>query len=102
MAVCFKFTDKTTGETPNFSELDEWFCGLLDVPVDPKRYVHTWYDVIGFRLACGDSILQVRTYLIDSMTSGCVIGESFVNQYVSLIAITHFMESRYTVESWRE
>lgn len=36
-------------------KVDEEICQMLGVPVDPKYYHQSWYDIIGLYLALGKS-----------------------------------------------
>jgi hypothetical protein len=83
MPACFQLYRKADGENAEpvaFQTIDEEMCAHFNVPCDPVKYLHGWYDNIGFSLAIGKNWDQMREIFKTPGTH----------------AIIDFLEARYT------
>ncbi len=87
MPNCFQLTHKGDTEPMSLNKIDEMICNHLNVPVDEVKYVHGWFDSIGFSLACGRNWEQVRENFSDCP---------------ELMPIIDFLEENFTSDSWAE
>lgn len=87
MPNCFQLISKETGKADSFCEIDEKLCANFDWPVDPVSYTHSWYDILGLRLACGRSFEDLRGYCTDEP---------------ELLQIIDWLDEHYTSDSWYE
>lgn len=63
MPNCFQLIDKTTGQPVILQKLDDKICEHMGVTPDPVKYYRCWFDIIGFKLACGKNFDQIRADL---------------------------------------
>jgi len=89
MPKCFQLIDKETNEAEKFSEIDNKICALLNVEPHPKKYMCSWYDIIGFNLANGESFDAQRKM-------------EWLKQDPELMTILNFLDENYTSRSWFE
>jgi hypothetical protein len=91
MPNCFLLTKNGSKDASYLTDVDEELCVMLNEPVDPERFVASWYDTIGFMLACGYELEG------DKM-------EEFLQNMQSerLNKIAAYLRQNYTVDSWAE
>ena len=77
-------SDPAAGPTP-LAKIDEEICQMLGVDVDPKLYAFGWYDVIGFRLAMGQSFAQIKAE---------------VQNYKPMPQICDWLEENFVPDAW--
>ncbi len=71
MAVNFQLIHRHYPDGPvSLNGVDEAICQYLGVPVHATRYRSWWFDVIGFRLACGKTWEQVRHHIVSLLRDG--------------------------------
>lgn len=58
----FTLTKIGESEPTALAKIDEELCKFLGEPVHEKDYVYRWFDTIGLRLACGDSLHDILAY----------------------------------------
>ena len=92
MPNCFQLVRKSNpGAGPvKFVQIDEEICEAVGEPVDDKRWCRGWYDVIGLRLATGESFSEIEQELKDS------------NYYTDLLPVVAFLRENYTSSAWAE
>ena len=56
MPNCIAFTDRHTKDAVTFAEIDDALCVHLGVVPDQDKFYRSWYDIIGYGLACGKSL----------------------------------------------
>lgn len=89
MPVCFALCDKETGERVPLAKVDDAICEHFSVVPDERKYYHQWYDIIGFRLAMGETLQEMRDEFA-SLSAG----------YEDKLAIVKFLQERYVSEAW--
>ena len=66
MPSCFQLLDKVSNQPVSLSLVDELICReVYQTEPHPKWYggdVFNWFDSIGFQIATGKSLVQVREY----------------------------------------
>lgn len=105
MAAYFTLTprhDDAQHGPMSLMHIDEGFCQLLGVPVDPDKYVASWYDVIGFSLAMGQSIEQLRRRFISEMAEDMRNDTDFKywNRTAAWLVILQSIDDNYLVNCW--
>jgi hypothetical protein len=91
MPNCFQLIDKETKVAVGLSKLDEDLCREFDQPVDSVRYLDGWFDVIGFKLACGKNYETIRKDI-----------EEWQGDNELMLKILSYIEQRYEPSSWVE
>lgn len=84
---CFQLINKLNGEPANLNNVDAELCEMLNVPVDPKHFVCSWYNTIGFAASCGHSFEKMRN-------------EIFVDAEPTAIKIINYLDEHYTIRCW--
>ena len=84
---CFQLISKQTGEPANFHDVDEALCNMLGVPVDPERFVYSWYGIIGMAAACGHTFKKMRE-------------EIFVDAEPTALKIIDYLDEHYIIKCW--
>jgi hypothetical protein len=87
MPNCFQLTRKGSQEPEKLANIDKEICALLEQPVDPILYCESWYDTIGFGLACGKDWVGLREVYKD---------------YPALLKVIDYLETNYTFNAWYE
>lgn len=103
MAAYFQLTprnDDASHGPMSLSAIDEGFCQLLGVPVDPDKYVASWYDVIGFSLAMGKTIDQLRRRFIDDMACDLANHGRVDKTTAKWLIILQSIDDNYLVNCW--
>ena len=69
MPNCFQLLDKITGQAVPLNDVDTALCAHFGVQVDDNYYMslydydrYSWYDSIGFKLACGETFAELREH----------------------------------------
>ena len=103
MAICFQLFRKGEPEPTSLSKIDEELCKLLNLPVDPVKYVASWYDTIGFRLALGKSFQEIREdfgVIRDGEHVGWTSQDDIMlDQWFQIL---DYLEENYSPNSWTE
>jgi hypothetical protein len=103
MPNCFQLISKETREAEAFQRIDEAICKHFGWECDTVKYAYGWYDAIGFRVACGKSLQQVRDefsgYVTESLQENAM-GE--VQYYDRLVQIVDYLSARFTTDAWAE
>lgn len=99
MAVCFQLFPIGSQEAMPLTAVDAAMCWHFRVGCHPTKWHGVWYDIIGFKLACGKSFQQVRQELAQGAIESKVENRLFYNH---LIEITDWLETRFTVNSWSQ
>jgi hypothetical protein len=101
MAANFQLLCRTTGKATSFNLIDEQLCAAFAQPVDDDKYLCDWYNSIGWRVATGNSLDQVRTifigYIVEAISKG---DQRQVTGYTDLIALLNWLTQNYTTDSW--
>ena len=102
MPNCFQLIDKSTGKAENFARIDSLICEHYGVPEHETKFFMLWYDVIGFKLACGHSFARIREAMRNQVIEDIKNGDfsSIFEEWI--IRITYFIEARYTSSAWVE
>lgn len=101
MPNCFQLTRKSDVESGPvvLAKIDEEMCLHFNVPCDPKHWCYQWYDIIGLRLAMGESFEEMRKDFSD-----CVIQWKdkplVVKEYEELIKISIWLEANFITDSF--
>lgn len=94
---------KGESEPVAFHTVDEEMCKHFDVPCDPVKYCAGWYDAIGFRVAYGKTIVDMREefqgYVCEIENDAA---NSQRNYYRTLLLILDWIEERFTFDAWAE
>lgn len=85
MPNCFELIRKGETEPSTLISVDIAICEHLDMPVDPKRYADSWYDIIGLGLACGKTLAEIAAIEAD---------------YPTTVKICDFLAENYTVNTF--
>lgn len=97
MAHCFCFIDKVTGKSPSLQSVDDDIRRHFNAPADAENYFHAWYSILGFAFASGHSIQDV---LAKGSLDDVNVDEDGIEWSYHRIAL--YLDSRFTVDSWRE
>jgi len=96
MPNCFQLSRKAEPTKPvRFIDIDIEICKELDIPVDPDKYCMSWYDIIGLRLACGQSFDEMRKYFLG-------VNEEHSAWACKMAQIVEFLDANYTSDAWYE
>jgi hypothetical protein len=99
MAVYFQLYRIGSREAATLQSVDAAICQALELPFSEDKYVCSWFDIIGFQLACGKSF-QTVTNLLMSNWGRYSYGVK-VNEFdQTLVRINHFLLENYTTECW--
>ena len=94
MPNCFQLTRKGETTPTVLTKVDEHICQFLNVPCNDVAWVEGWYDVIGFRLAIGQSWDDMRQYFIHECRSH--------DFSIKMLRIINFLDDHYTSDCWVE
>ena len=97
MPNCIQLISRETNEATKFSTIDDRLCQWLGVEPDKERYHAAWYDIIGFRLALGQSFAQIKEYFTKEMQTS-----KYSDEYAHLWRIADWLETNYTCNAWAE
>jgi hypothetical protein len=96
---CFQLARKSEPEKPiALSVIDEEMCQHFKVETDPIKYYLGWFDIIGFKLACGKSFIQIVASLAKSMSEM----PQYKDDYLRLIEIALWLDENFTSNAWAE
>ncbi len=97
MPNCFQFSSKDTGLPVKLHTIDEELCTLLGVPVHSDNWVCYWYDCLGFPLAMGKTLTEIKNDLAKDLAKS-----EEKEAYTNLIKICEYLDEKYTTDSWAE
>ena len=95
MPACFQLIPKGSSEPLLLWAVDAQLCWHFKAPVDDRRWYEDWYNVIGFKLACGKSFEQVRRELPDWAPDD----PAYVK---TLTEICDYLSTNFQSDSWTE
>jgi hypothetical protein len=78
----------------SLSKIDEEICEMMNVPCDEKKYYYGWYDIIGFRLAMGETF--------DDMISGNEAKGIGALEDPIYQQIARWLEANYGSDAWSQ
>jgi hypothetical protein len=97
---CFQLRKIGEKEASTLASVDNAICAHFGVAPHPTRYYHFWYDCIGFRLAMGKSLPEIKAlftqYIEEAKTTEAKDG------YRHSIEIVDFLAAHYTPDAWSE
>lgn len=104
MPNCFALTRKGETEPVVLQKLNEELCAMLGEPVHERFWTHSWYDIIGFKLAMGRSWDDIDHVLAEYVMHDIMDGRSDENvQYsADLLTISHYIQTNFTSDAWVE
>ncbi len=96
MPNCFSLTRKSAPEAGpvSLSAVDEELCAHLGTPVHPTEYVHYWFDHIGFALACGRTLPELRERYAKAFNEE---GDPFDK---ALLDIAYYLDTHFAADAW--
>lgn len=110
MPNCFSLqrkSDPKAGNVP-FSQIDEELCKLFEVPVHEKYYIFGWYDCIGFKVAMGKKLPEIREGFEEmkleyqtSPTPNDMTAE-MIEWCDGILKVTDYLIENYTTDAWAE
>jgi hypothetical protein len=89
MAAYIQLLNRETGQAETFVDIDTKMCEHFGVPVDEEKYYMSWYDLICFSLALGQTYEQIRERWLE-------YGELVRRD----LEILEWLEERYEPKSW--
>lgn len=99
MAVYFQLYRIGSQEPAILQQVDAAICQNLGLPFDDSKWVCSWYDIIGFQLACGRSF-QTITNLLMSNWERHSYGANVDSFDRTLVRINHYLLENYSTECW--
>jgi hypothetical protein len=103
MPNCFQLIGKETGKPTAFVAIDEALCGHFGYEIHPTKYLFGWYDAIGFRVACGKSLDDIRKEFAGYVSEALGKNElGDVEYYDRLVRVVDYLKERYTTDAWAE
>lgn len=89
MPNCFTLTRKSdpAAGPVDLVTIDEEMCQHFNKPVDSERWLHDWYDLIGFGLACGKDWAGLHEVFKGSP---------------ELVEIIDWLEANFITDAWAE
>jgi hypothetical protein len=100
MPAYFQLTPKGASKPEALATIDDKICAHFGEKPDEKYWHENWYDIIGFRLATGSSIEEIREYFASQRKSD--VDQETINYYNKLDLILNFIETNYEVKAWHE
>jgi hypothetical protein len=101
MAANFQLINKVTGQAGYFNAIDEEICAAFGWPMDEENYIFGWYNAIGWRVATGNSLDQVRSIFIGYIIEALLKNDyKQVRYYTTVIGILNYLTQHYTTDSW--
>jgi hypothetical protein len=97
MPVCFQLTKKGEETAAKLAVVDDLLCAHFGVTPDEKRYYMGWYDIIGLRLALGQTFETIQHYLDQQ-----AVESKYKDDYARLAQINTWLSLHYTTDHWRE
>jgi hypothetical protein len=98
MPNCFQLFDKSSSEVVSLISVDERICKeVYNVEPHSKYWgstVFNWYDTIGFTIAMGKSLDQVRDHYVKS--------DVWLEELPIINKVLDFLEDNYTTRSFYE
>lgn len=93
----FQLSKKTSAEfiPVAFQDIDVELCELLKIPVDKVKYCYGWYDAIGFRIATGKTMGEIKAEFIEYANEDK--GEGY---YEIMLKIIAYLDENYTSSAW--
>ncbi len=101
MPNCFSLSRKGSTEFVFFQTVDEEMCKHFQVECDPVKYMSGWYDIIGFRLACGKSFSDQRKIYQAEIDKPEHDADDKA-YYSTLLMIVNWLEENFTSDAWVE
>jgi len=100
MPNCFQLVRKSdpSAGPVRLVEIDEICKHFNEIP-DPVKYYWSWYDIIGFNLAMGESFEDQRKRFVTEQHDN--EGDKAL-VYARLIEIVDFLDQNFTPNSWWE
>lgn len=96
MPNCFTLSRKAEpGKPISFITIDEELCAALGKPCDPNKYYLGWYDMIGFRLAMGQSFDDIQQYLIHDCSD-------HHDWAVEMLRVSTYLREHFVSDAWAE
>lgn len=99
MAINFQLTRKGETEPKLLWAVDAELCWHFRAEHRESRWFADWYDLIGFKLALGDTWAEIRHKLRDFDSAYDWIWDN------DIIDVVNWLEANYTVNSfsdWRQ
>jgi len=94
MPNCFSLSRKAEPTKPvRFVEIDAEICKHLDVPCDDVKYYLGWYDFVGWRLAIGKSLGEVKVE-VEANVDNPLTPE--------MLKLVQYLIDNYTSDAWAE
>lgn len=98
MPNCFALSPKTDpNKDAPFVAIDNEMREHFKEPADPVQYLCRWYDVIGFRLACGRSFPEIKQAMEE-----LVVEFPDDPMATRLVEIVQYLDEHYTARAWAE
>lgn len=83
--------------------IDDGIAEYLGVPSDPEHWCFGWYDVIGFRLALGQTWQQIDAHLFDNLRRSFQSDNpAYLQSAARRVLISRFLQDNYLTGSWWE
>lgn len=95
MPNCFTLTKKGESKPSEFITIDVEICEHLGVPCDDIEWYLAWYDIIGFRLATGQTFDDIKIYFNGRLEEG----SDSASEYLRIV---EFLSENYTANAWVE
>jgi hypothetical protein len=106
MPICFNLTRIGATAPEKLSKIDEELCAILDEEVHPTRYVMSWFDMIGFELACGKKWDEIRTKITTWFDTEKAKNEFEVMVFESILdswlIIFDYLKNNFIPSGWRD
>lgn len=103
MPACFSLTRKGESKPKTLQAIDAELCTHFGVPCDPIRWYASWYNIIGFNLACGTGFSEQRKRFTEYLTRDMADGATEDAEHDRrLLAIVDYLDKHYVANNWRE
>jgi len=106
MAIYFELIPRCDPEhgAMTLTDIDAGICQFLGVPCDDTRWFQSWYEIVGFRLACGQSFECIRRDIIGRDLGGLTADVSKHNRdhvwCMNMVRLIQFLDDNYIVQNW--
>jgi len=97
MPACFQLIRKSAPEAGPvaFTTIDEDMCAEFLTKCDPVEWYAGWYDIIGFRLACGSTFEQITKEFRDNDSGNYDI-------YGDLLPVVEWLDKNFTSNAFHQ
>jgi hypothetical protein len=95
MPACFQLLRRDSKTPTVFQVIDAELCQNLGLEFDDKHWTYAWYDIIGFKLATGNSYEQITDQFYELMEKR----PKDADFYRQLIRINHYLLEHYESDS---